>query len=64
MIVTTADYKANKAGQDGLFTVCSQECGQKMKTALAKEKDTFKEFSDIDRLNEIILRFSRNKDAL
>lgn len=46
MIVTTSDSEAKKHGQDGLFVVCSEKCGQKMKTALSKELDTFKNFSD------------------
>lgn len=48
MIVTTADSEAKKHGQDGLFTNCSKNCGEKMKTALAKEIDTFKEISDAE----------------
>jgi hypothetical protein len=48
MIVTTADSEAKKHGQDGLFAVCSQKCGEKMKNSLAKEIDTFKDFSDAD----------------
>ncbi|WP_010530123.1 hypothetical protein [Lentibacillus jeotgali] len=47
MIVTTADSEAKKNGQDGLFAVCSKACGEKMKTALTKEIDTFKGFSDM-----------------
>lgn len=46
MIVTTADSEAKKNDQDGLFVVCSQKCGEKMKASLAKEIDTFKNFSD------------------
>lgn len=48
MIVTTADSEAKKKGQDGLFTVCCRECGEKMKTALEKEIDMFKGFSDME----------------
>ncbi|WP_343816175.1 hypothetical protein [Virgibacillus siamensis] len=47
MIVTTADSEAKKHGQDGLFTACSNECGEKLKTALSKEIDTFTSFSDV-----------------
>ncbi|SDQ90685.1 hypothetical protein [Virgibacillus salinus] len=48
MIVTTADSEAKKNGGDGLFAVCSEECGEKMQTTLAKEIDTFKSFSAAD----------------
>ncbi|WP_100009886.1 hypothetical protein [Lentibacillus sediminis] len=48
MIVTTADSEAKKNGQDGLFTLCSRECGDKMKKSLEKEMDTFKSFSDAE----------------
>ncbi|MFD1387372.1 hypothetical protein ACFQ4Z_11170 [Oceanobacillus oncorhynchi subsp. oncorhynchi] len=41
MVVPTADSEAKKHGQDGLFTVCDDKCGQKMKNALSKEIDTF-----------------------
>ncbi|MCJ7840738.1 hypothetical protein MUB24_07430 [Lederbergia sp. NSJ-179] len=47
MIVTTADSEAKKHGQDGLFTVCSRKCGEKLKTALAKEINTFQTFQKI-----------------
>ncbi|MBW8349493.1 hypothetical protein K0H71_08555 [Bacillus sp. IITD106] len=43
MIVTTSDSEAKKHGQDGMFTVCSPKCGEKMKNALAKEINTFKD---------------------
>lgn len=46
MIVTTADSEAKEHGTDGLFTVCSEKCGEKMKTALSKEIDTFRHYSD------------------
>lgn len=48
MIVTTADSEAKKNGQDGLFAVCSEKCGKKLKSSLAKEIDTFKAFSDTE----------------
>ncbi|WP_449354618.1 hypothetical protein ACUL41_16895 [Virgibacillus natechei] len=48
MIVTTEDSEAKKHGQDGLFAVCDHKCGDKMKAALAKEVDTFKNFLDAE----------------
>ncbi|WP_235793116.1 hypothetical protein [Virgibacillus salidurans] len=48
MIVTTSDSEAKKHGQDGLFAVCNHKCGEKMKAELAKEINTFKNFSDAD----------------
>ncbi|MGP4106764.1 hypothetical protein [Virgibacillus sp. L01] len=45
MIVTTADSEAKKNGGDGVFAVCSETCGEKMRTTLKKEIDTFKSFS-------------------
>jgi hypothetical protein len=48
MVVTTADSEAKKHGQDGLFTTCSQKCGEKMKASLAKELKTFTSFADAD----------------
>ncbi|WP_461176878.1 hypothetical protein [Virgibacillus ainsalahensis] len=48
MIVTTSDSEAKKHGQDGLFAICSGKCGEKMKTTLSKEIETFKTFSDAE----------------
>ncbi|WP_276202691.1 hypothetical protein [Oceanobacillus caeni] len=42
MIVTTADSEAKKNGQDGLFVICSHECGEKLKSILDKEMNVFK----------------------
>ncbi|MUV37643.1 hypothetical protein JNUCC1_01449 [Lentibacillus sp. JNUCC-1] len=47
MIVTTADSEAKKEGVDGVFPICSEPCSEKLKKALEKEKDLFKEVSDL-----------------
>ncbi len=47
MIVTAEDSEAKRQGTDGIFALCSEKCGEKMKSTLAKELTTFKEFKDI-----------------
>ncbi|MCF6409995.1 hypothetical protein [Pseudalkalibacillus salsuginis] len=47
MIVTASDSKAKNQGTDGIFTLCSERCGEKMKDTVKKELTTFKEFKDI-----------------
>ncbi|MDY0406520.1 hypothetical protein P5G51_015145 [Virgibacillus sp. 179-BFC.A HS] len=42
MIVTTSDSEAKRYGQDGLFVVCSNECGMNLKAVLAREMNMFK----------------------
>lgn len=42
MIVTTSDSEAKKNGQDGLFVVCSQDCGNKLKNVVGKEINPLK----------------------
>jgi hypothetical protein len=37
--VTPKDSPAKKAGYDVVFTVCSENCGRALKTALQNEKD-------------------------
>lgn len=46
MIVTAADSEAKIQGSDGIFALCSEKCGTKMKAALTNEL-TFKELKDI-----------------
>jgi hypothetical protein len=47
MIVTASDSEAKLQGSDGIFALCSEKCGEKMKNTLTKELTTFKEFKDI-----------------
>lgn len=42
MIVTTSDSEAKKNGSDGIFALCTEKCGKKMKETLVYEKETFK----------------------
>ena len=52
MIVTTSNSDAKIQGTDGIFPICSEKCGGRMKDAL-KEELSFKEFKD--KLKETIL---------
>ncbi|WP_236687161.1 hypothetical protein [Ornithinibacillus californiensis] len=47
MIVTASDSEAKLQGTDGIFAICSEKCGGKMKQTLSKEITTFKETKDI-----------------
>jgi hypothetical protein len=47
MIVTASDSEAKYQGADGIFAICSERCGEKMKDTITKELTTFKEFKDI-----------------
>ncbi|UOQ92151.1 hypothetical protein MUO14_16865 [Halobacillus shinanisalinarum] len=47
MIVTARDSEAKTQGTDGIFALCSEKCGKKMKETVTKELTTFKEFKDI-----------------
>jgi hypothetical protein len=47
MIVTTRDSEAKNQGADGIFALCSEKCGEKMKETVTKEITMFKEFNDI-----------------
>lgn len=47
MIVTASDSEAKNQGTDGIFAICSERCGEKMKDAVTKELTMFKEFKDI-----------------
>ncbi|WP_239454236.1 hypothetical protein [Bacillus suaedaesalsae] len=46
MIVTAKGSDAKNEGTDGIFALCSEKCGTKMKSTLTKEL-SFKEFKDI-----------------
>jgi len=37
MMVTAQGSEAKKEGKDGMFLLCSEECGEKLKNVLAKE---------------------------
>ena len=43
MIVVANGSEAKSEGIDGIFPVCSQKCGDKMKEAIAQEIAMFKE---------------------
>jgi hypothetical protein len=47
MIVTTRDSEAKNQGADGIFALCSEKCGEKMKETVTKEITMFTEFNDI-----------------
>ncbi|MDC3425153.1 hypothetical protein NC797_11615 [Aquibacillus sp. 3ASR75-11] len=47
MIVTARGSEAKNQGTDGIFALCSEKCGEKMKESVTKELKTFKEFKDI-----------------
>jgi hypothetical protein len=47
MIVTAKDSEAKNQGTDGIFALCSEKCGEKMKDTVTKELLIFKEFKDI-----------------
>lgn len=45
MIVAAADSEAKKHGQDGIFAVCSEKCGNKLREALKEDlRFTFTNF--------------------
>jgi hypothetical protein len=45
LIVVANGSEAKKQGIDGIFAICSEKCGTKMKSALAKEIDLFSGYS-------------------
>ena len=47
MIVTARESEAKLQGTDGIFALCSEKCGTKMKDSLTKELEIFKDFKDI-----------------
>lgn len=47
MIVTARESEAKLQGTDGIFALCSEKCGMKMKDTLTKKLAMFKEFKDI-----------------
>ncbi|CAG7630310.1 hypothetical protein PAECIP111802_01623 [Paenibacillus allorhizosphaerae] len=50
MIVVAEDSEAKKQGQDGIFVLCSDKCGIKMKKALNEEISLFKPDGEILKL--------------
>lgn len=44
MIVTASDSDAKKEGSDGIFAMCSDKCGEKMRRALIHEQKLFKDW--------------------
>jgi len=47
MIVVAEDSEAKKQGQDGIFVLCSNDCGLKMKKTLNEEINLFKPNGEI-----------------
>ena len=47
MMVTAEGSEAKRNGNDGMFLVCSERCGQKLKTVLEKEISVAKMFETI-----------------
>lgn len=41
LIVVANDSEAKKSGQDGIFAICSEKCGEKMRMAVANELELF-----------------------
>ncbi len=47
MIVVAADSDAKKQGQDGIFALCSEKCGIKMKSIINEELSWFKPDAEV-----------------
>jgi hypothetical protein len=47
MMVTTKDSEAKINGNDGMFLVCSEECGKKLKSVLENEISLGKMFETV-----------------
>ncbi|RWZ58668.1 hypothetical protein EQV77_06800 [Halobacillus fulvus] len=45
MILSAVGSEAKNKGEDGIFAVCSEVCGQKMQKSLEQEKKLFKSIS-------------------
>lgn len=41
LIVVADDSEAKRSGQDGIFALCSENCGAKMKETIPKELELF-----------------------
>jgi hypothetical protein len=49
-IVVASDSDAKRNGIDGIFAVCSEKCGGKMKETLSKEIKLFSDYSVLENL--------------
>jgi hypothetical protein len=47
MMVTATGSEAKKDGKDGMFLLCSEKCGEKLKRALEKEISLGKMFETV-----------------
>lgn len=47
-IVVARDSEAKRNGIDGIFAICSEKCGARMKETLSKEVKLFSYYSDIN----------------
>jgi hypothetical protein len=51
LIVVANDSEAKKNGQDGIFCVCSNTCGEKMKKTVAQELELFSGINEMMEFN-------------
>lgn len=49
-IVVAKGSEARKKGHDGIFALCSEKCGEKMKNAIKNELDLFEQDNKMVRL--------------
>lgn len=47
LIIAGRNSEAKNRGSDGIFAICSEKCGEKMKDTLTKELTLFEEFKEI-----------------
>lgn len=50
LIIVADDSEAKRNGQDGIFALCSENCGTKMKETITKELELFSGESSMVRL--------------
>lgn len=50
LIVVANDSEAKKNGQDGIFAICSEKCGEKMQTTVTKELELLSRTAEFIRL--------------
>jgi hypothetical protein len=50
MIVPGENSEADKQGIDGIFPICSEKCGDKMRKALSKEISTIQTVNNLTNL--------------
>ena len=50
LIIVGTGSEARKEGEDGIFSLCSEKCGEKMKEAVKKEINLFSKHGEFIRL--------------